>query len=102
MTQNILDITQEIVYIVGGALILIIFAITIAIKWNPKTLPGSSGHRTPEDQDEYEAIRPDGYIDSFAGVIEEAGGSLPPIMKIAIPGILIWWLLTLIFFWAPR
>jgi hypothetical protein len=102
MTQNVLDIWGEIVGIVAGAGVLIIFAAAIAIKWRPKTLPGSSGHREKGDEEAGEAIRPDGYIDSFAGVIEEAGGGLPPIMRIAIPGILIWWLVTLILYWTPK
>ncbi|MCB2202660.1 hypothetical protein KQH56_01505 [bacterium] len=102
MTQNVLDIWGEIVGIVAGAGVLIVFAVAIAIKWHPKTLPGSSGHREKGDEESGETIRPDGYIDSFAGVIEEAGGGLPPVMRIAIPGILIWWLVTLILYWTPK
>ncbi|MFN2302597.1 MAG: hypothetical protein ACK2TV_02595 [Anaerolineales bacterium] len=102
MTQNVLEFWNEIIWIVGGAVILILFAVTLAIKWKPKTLPGSAGHRDKKDEDEGQVIRPDGYIDSFAGTIEEAGGGMPPIVKLAIPGILLWWLLTLIFYWAPK
>jgi hypothetical protein len=102
MTQNVLDIWGEIVGIVAGAGVLIVFAVAIAIKWRPKTLPGSAGHREKGDEEAGETIRPDGYIDSFAGVIEEAGGGLPPVMRIAIPGILIWWLVTLILYWTPK
>jgi len=102
MTQNVMNVRGEIVGIVGGAFVLILFAVTIAIKWRPSTLPGSSGHRDKDEENDYEAIRPDGYIDSFAGVIEEAGGGLPPVMWVAIPGVLLWWLATLIFYWTPR
>jgi len=102
MTQNVMNVWGEIVGIAGGAFVLILFAVTIAIKWRPSTLPGSSGHRDEDEESDYEAIHPDGYIDSFAGEIEEAGGGLPPIMWVAIPGVLLWWLATLIFYWTPR
>ena len=97
-----LDIWGEIVGIVGGAFVLIVFAVMIAIKWRPNKLPGSSGHRDKDTEGDSETIRPDGYIDSFAGVIEEAGGGLPPIMWVAIPCIILLWLATLIFYWTPR
>ena len=101
MTQNVMSVWGEIVGIVGGAVALIVFAIAISIKTKPKTLPGSSGHREKDDVESSESNKEDGYIDSFAGVIEEAGGSLPPVVLIAIPVILIWWLATLIFYWTP-
>jgi hypothetical protein len=102
MTQNSLQIGPEIVGVVGGALVLFIFALTLALKHNPKVLPGSSGHREKGAEGEHEVIRADGYIDSFARVIEEAGGGMPPIIRIAIPGILLWWLVYLIVYWTPR
>ena len=102
MTDNVLQIWPQILSIVGGVVVLILFALTLALPHRPKVLPGSSGHREADDNAEHEEINPDGYIDHFAGVIEEAGGSLPPIVKLAIPGILIWWLLYLIFNWTPK
>jgi hypothetical protein len=102
MTQNAMDFPLAIVYLVGGVAVLFIFALTVAIGHRPKTLPGSSGHREKEAEGEHEVIRPDGYIDSFANVIEEAGGSLPPVVRIALPGVILWWLIYLIVYWTPR
>jgi hypothetical protein len=99
MPENVLNVWTEIVWIGVGALILLIFAITMAIRHSPKTLPGSSGHRPKEEADEREVIRPDGYIDSFAGVIEEAGGGNPPVVTWFIPIVLLWWLIYLITRW---
>jgi hypothetical protein len=99
MTQNVMQVSWELIYMFGGAAILLVFAVLVAIQHRPKVLPGSRGHRDKEEQGEIEEIRPDGYIDSFARVIEEAGGSMPLIVKVALPGILIWWLLYLILFW---
>lgn len=101
MTVNDFPLWSEIIGILGGALILIIFGLAIALPNRPSVLPGSRGHRD-EDEDVHEEIRPDGYIDSFAGVIEEAGGGMPLVVKIALPGIIIWWFAYLILNWTPR
>ena len=102
MTDNVLQLWPEILAIVGASVVLFLFALALGLPNRPKTLPGSSGHRSLDESGEHEEIRADGYIDSFAGEIEEAGGSMPPVVKLALPGILIWWLLYLIFNWAPK
>ena len=83
-------------------MILFLFAVTIAIHHRANVTPGSRGHRDTSTESGHEEIRPDGYIDTFAGEIEEAGGGMPPVVKLALPAILIWWLLYMVLFWAPR
>lgn len=102
MTENVLQLWPEILSVAAGAFVLFVFALAVSIKSRPKIAPGSSGHRAEEDEGEHEEIRPDGYIDSFAKVIEEAGGGITTVLKVAIPGVLIWWLIYLILFWQPR
>lgn len=102
MTQNTMQLWPEILAVAAGALILLLFALTLTLPNRPKILPGSSGHRDEEDEGSHEVIRPDGYIDSFNKTIEEAGGSLPWIVKVALPGIIIWWLIYLIYNWIAR
>jgi hypothetical protein len=102
VTQNSLLIFQEIVAVVAGAVVLLIFALALGIPPRHAVPPGFKGHREGEEEGESEVVRADGYIDSFAGVIEEAGGSLPLIVRIAIPGILLWWLIYMIYNWQPR
>jgi hypothetical protein len=102
MTQNVLNVPHEIIWIAAGALVLFLFALTAALPHRGKVLPGSSGHREEEDEGEHEEIRPDGYIDSFAKDIEEAGGAMPPVVVVALVGILLWWLIYLIVNWTPR
>ncbi len=101
MTQNALELWPEILAVITGTVVLFLFALTVAINHQAKTKPGSSGHREEEQHDGHEEIRGDGYIDSFAGTIEEAGGGLPPVVKLALPGVLLWWLVYLILNWAP-
>jgi hypothetical protein len=101
VTQNSLLIFEEIVAVVAGAIVLLVFAVGVAIPLRHKVPPGLKGHREEEEEGEAEVIRADGYIDSFAGVIEEAGGALPVIVRIAIPSILLWWLIYMIYNWQP-
>ena len=102
MTQNATVISQEIIWVVLGAIGLFAFALAIALPHRPRVLPGSSGHREQADRTDHEVIRPDGYIDSFSNEIEEAGGSLPPVVQVALPAIILWWLLYLIFNFTQR
>jgi hypothetical protein len=90
----------EVVAVIAGIITLLIFALVIALPQGSGTPPGSKGHRPIEDDIGHEEIRADGFIDSFSGEIEEAGGGLPLVVKLALPGVLIWWLLYLIFNWA--
>jgi hypothetical protein len=102
VTQNVMPLWSAVGWMAGGAFILLLFALFLALPHRPRILPGSSGHRNKDDETVHETIRPDGYIDSFSREIEEAGGSLPPVVRIALPGILLWWLVYLILFWTER
>ncbi len=105
MPETEMVIWHEIGWIVASAAILLLFGITLAFPHRPRVLPGSMGHRPQgegRDKAGHELIRADGYIDTFAGVIEEAGGSLPPVVRVAYPGIILWWLFYLIYYWFPR
>jgi hypothetical protein len=101
MTQNAAGVWPEILGVVVGAFILMVFAIAVALPHRPKTLPGRSSHRA-EEESGHEEIRADGYIDSFSKEIEEAGGGLPLLVKLALPGVLLWWLIYLILNWTQR
>jgi hypothetical protein len=102
MTKNVLELWPEITWVVAGAVVLFLFALTIALPHRPNVLPGSKGHREKKDEGQHEEIHADGYIDSFGGEIEEAGGGLPIVVKLAIPAIILWWLAYLILNWTQR
>jgi hypothetical protein len=102
--MSVLDafLNSEVVAVIAGILALLIFAVVVALPQGSRTLPGSKGHRSVEDDSGHEEIRGDGFIDSFSGEIEEAGGGMPLVVKIALPGILLWWLIYLILNWAQH
>jgi len=100
MTQNVMELWPQIWSVVTGAFILLLFALAFAIPHRTKIPPGSKGHRDEAEGDDVEEIRADGYIDSFAHVIEEAGGGMPPIVWLALPGVILWWLLYLLLNWG--
>ena len=111
MTVNVLNIFGEIIGIVVGGSILIVFAVFFShYVVRPAVLPGQAGARATRGQDEEhqeegeekggEVVRADGYIDSYGGVIEEAGGGLPLLVKITAVGILLWWIMYIIINWS--
>jgi hypothetical protein len=102
MTQNALELWPEIIWVAAGAVILIVFAVAIALPHRVGTRPGSRGRRDHEEPATAPEMLPDGYIDSFSKEIEEAGGRLPLVVMIALPGILLWWLIYLIVNWSPQ
>lgn len=101
MTQNALHVGPEIIGIVVGVVVLLIFALAFVLPQRSRTLPGSRGHRELGDEGHHEDVRPDGYIDGFNKEIEEAGGGLPWVVLLAIPGVLIVWVVYLVLQWKP-
>jgi hypothetical protein len=102
MTQNVMQLWPEIFTVVGATVVLFLFALAIALPSRPRIPPAIHGHREASEETQHEEIRADGYIDNFAKEIEEAGGGLPVVVKLALPGVLLAWLLYLILNWTPR
>jgi hypothetical protein len=101
MTAHVMDLWREVIWVAGGIVALLVFGLALALPHMPRIIPGSRGHRPTEEETVHEEVRPDGYIDTFGREVEEAGGGLPPLMKIAVPAVLAWWLLYILFNWAP-
>lgn len=113
MTANVLSVWGEIIGIAVGGVALLIFGVFFsAFGRHWQTPPGSAGRRTTpgeqgvrdQTQEEQggEVVRADGYIDSFAGVIEEAGGGAPLLMKITLVVVPLWWLFYIILNWSQQ
>ncbi|HEY5432015.1 MAG TPA: hypothetical protein VIL06_01230 [Coriobacteriia bacterium] len=102
MPDNVLQIGPEILSIVTWTIVLIAASLAFAIRHRARTGPGTAGHRPPEDEGESERVSPDGYIDTFANIVEEAGGGLPLMGWIVMVAVWLMWLLYMIFNWQPR
>jgi hypothetical protein len=111
MAMNVLNVWGEIVGIAVGAVILLVFAITFSPLVHRPRVPSGSAVETTDTGDKEaheehgeesggEHVHADGYIDSFAGLIEEAGGSLPLLVTIFSIGLLIWWGVYLVTNWS--
>jgi hypothetical protein len=101
VTQNTLHAWPEIIGIVAGAVVLLVFALTFALPARSRTKPASKGHRDEAGDGNHEDVRPDGYIDSFSGEIEEAGGGLPWVVIVAVVGVLLFWVVYIVVRWTP-
>lgn len=113
MTANVLNVWGEIVGIAAGGVALLIFGVfftTFGRRW--QTPPGSAGRRTTpgeqqardhtQEEQGGEVVQADGYIDSFAGAIEEAGGGAPLLVKISLVAIPLWWFFYIILNWSQQ
>ncbi len=111
MVLNVLNVWGELISIVGGLLVLLIFGLTFSpLVYRPKVPSGAAAEQAePGEKEEHEAkgqekggehVRADGYIDSFAGLVEEAGGSLPLIVSVFSIGLLIWWAAYMLLEWS--
>jgi hypothetical protein len=102
MPDNVLQVGPTILSVAVWTTVLIAGALVFAIRHRARTGAGTSGHRPPGEESEDERISPDGYIDTFANIVEEAGGGLPVMGWIIMIAVWLMWLLYMIFNWTPR
>jgi hypothetical protein len=77
MPDNVVQIGPEMFSVIAGTVVLLGVALAFMFKYrSSSSKAGESGPRA-EGSREGERVSPDGFIDTFAGVISEAGGSLP-------------------------
>jgi hypothetical protein len=101
MTVHAVGDAAEILGMISAVAVLIILALAVAIRHRPTVLPGSSGHRE-QDRSQRETIRADGFIDSFSNEIEEAGGGMPIVVRLALIVVPAWYVVYVVLFWSPR
>jgi hypothetical protein len=74
----VLRVGPEIFSVIAGMIVLLGAALAFAFKYSATSdKAGARGNRPADQTKEAEIARPDGFIDSFAGVISEAGGGIP-------------------------
>ena len=102
MPDNVLQIGPTVLSVFVWTTVLVAGALVFAIRHRAHTGAGTSGHRPSGEESEDERISPDGYIDTFANIVEEAGGGLPVMGWIVMIAVWLMWLLYMIFNWTPR
>ena len=78
MPDNVLRVGPELFAVIAGMIVFFGAALAFAFKYHATSSnAGQSGHRPEGQEKEAEKVKPDGFIDTFAGVISEAGGGVP-------------------------
>jgi hypothetical protein len=76
--DNVLRVGPQIFAVVAGTIVLLSAALAFAFKYRAtSSKAGERGQRPDSEAHEGERVSPDGFIDSFAGTISEAGGGVP-------------------------
>jgi hypothetical protein len=102
MPDNVLRLGPQIFSIVAGTIVFLGAALAFAFKYHATSSgAGESGARPEGREDEAERVRPDGFIDSFAGVISEAGGGVPFTGWIIMGATLVCYFAYLFLHWTP-
>lgn len=101
MTKNVLEVVPQLIAILIGIHVLLGLALAFSFRYRTGAEPGRQGHRE-EGEEAVHNVSPQGWIESFAGRIEEAGGGLPRMGLIIIIVVFIWYFAYLLLYWAPR
>jgi hypothetical protein len=100
MPDNVLSVGGQTISVIVGTIVLLGAALAFAFKYRATSdKAGASGQRPADQKDEAEIARPDGFIDSFAGVISEAGGGIPFMAAIIMLVTLVTWFVYLLINW---
>lgn len=98
MPDNVLRLGPQLFSVLAGTIVLVVAALAFAFKYHATSdKAGASGHRPSEEAQKGEIVRPDGFIDSFAGAISEAGGGVPFMATfIMLAAIVVWFVYLLV------
>ena len=99
--DNVLRVGPELFAVIAGTIVLLGGALAFAFKYNATSdKAGARGHRPANQMKEAEIARPDGFIDSFAGVISEAGGGIPFMATLIFVVVLVSYFIYLFVNWS--
>lgn len=100
MPENVLKIGPELFSVLAGTIVFLGAALVFAFKYHATSSKAAEKGQRPEGHtQDAERVSPDGFIDSFAGTISEAGGGLP-FMALLIMGVtLVCYVVYLFLYW---
>jgi hypothetical protein len=102
MPNNVLQVGPEWFAVLAGTITLLGAALALSFKYHAtSSQPGEAGHRPADSEEDTERVSPDGFIDSFAGVISEAGGGMPVTGWVIIGVVSVCYVVYLFLFWNP-
>lgn len=102
MPSNVTNWAREAWTVIYGSLILFALALALLQRRRRAGVRSAAAGRRPEgEQPSGERVRPDQYIDSFAGLVEEAGGKLPLALTAVVIVTLVAWAGYMIVNWRP-
>jgi hypothetical protein len=102
MPENVLNVQAQWLAILGGVLTLLGAALAFSFKYRATSSRGAeSGHRPADTEQDAERVSPDGFIDSFAGVVSEAGGGMPYMAWVIMSVVLACYFVYLFLYWNP-
>ena len=100
MPDNVLRIGPQLFSVLAGIITLLGAALAFAFKYRAGSdKAGARGPRPAGQTKEAEIAAPDGFIDSFAGAISEAGGGMPLMATIIMVTVLVTWFVYLLINW---
>lgn len=100
MPENVLKIGAQVFSVIAGIIVLLGAALSFAFKYRATSdKAGARGHRPADQTKQAEIAAPDGFIDSFAGVISEAGGSVPFMAAVIMMAVLVTYVVYLFINW---
>ena len=102
MPKNVLEIGPQLFAVVAGIIVLFGGALAFSFRYRTGAEAGRRGHRDESQQGEEERVSPSGFITTFAGKIEEAGGGVPYMGWIIMGVVLVCYFAYLFLFWQPR
>jgi hypothetical protein len=100
--DNVLRVGPQLLTVIAGTIVLLGAALAFAFKYHSTTTKaGASGQRPDDQAREGERVSPDGFIDSFAGVVSEAGGGVPFTAWLIMGATLVCYVVYLFVNWNP-
>ena len=86
--------------VIAGTIVFFGAALIFAFKYHATSAKaGEKGLRPESQAKDAERVSPDGFIDSFAGVISEAGGGLPFTVWLIMGVTLVCYVVYLFLYW---
>ena len=102
MPANVMNVPYEIFSVVASIIVMIGAALAFSFRHKATHADaGEKGPRPKDSEEDVERVSPDGFIDSFAGVISEAGGGMPVIGWVIIGVTAVSYVAYLFLFWNP-